>query len=123
MVSRDRDSNGDVEAHIALPLTATPPPLTLDTDGTVRVGGTRVPLDTLVVAFKKGATAEEIVQQYPSLALADVYAALAYYLQPAVDAYLRQREQDAAETRQAIESAFPPDGIRARVLARHERQG
>ena len=31
-------------------------------------------------AFKEGLTAEEIVQQYPSLTLADAYAAITYYL-------------------------------------------
>lgn len=125
MASGYCDCSGTIAVYMALPLTATPPPLTLDADGTVRVGGTRVPLDTLVVAFKEGATAEEIVQRYPSLALADAYAALAYYLQhqPAVDAYLRQREQHAAEVRREIEARFPPDGIRARLLARRERQG
>lgn len=54
------------------------------------VGGTRVTLDTLVAAFDAGATAEEIAQQYPSVALADVYAVIAYYLlhQPEIQAYL-----------------------------------
>ena len=42
-----------------------PLPLTMDTDGVVRVGGTRVTLDTIIYAFLDGATAEEIVQQYP----------------------------------------------------------
>ena len=48
------------------------PPLQLDPDGVVRVGGTRVTLDSMVNAFRNGANAEEIVQQFPSLALADV---------------------------------------------------
>jgi uncharacterized protein (DUF433 family) len=48
-------------------------PLEVDQDGTVRVGKTRVTLDTVIAAFTEGATAEEIVQQYPSLQLADVY--------------------------------------------------
>lgn len=33
-----------------------------DADGVVRVGGTRVTLDTIVFAFEEGATAEEITQ-------------------------------------------------------------
>ena len=52
-------------------------PLQTDADGVIRVGGTRVTLETVVEAFQQGATAEEIVQQYPSLALAEVYAVLA----------------------------------------------
>ncbi len=42
-------------------------PLKVDKDDVVRVGGTRVTLDTVVTAFQAGATADEIVQQYPSL--------------------------------------------------------
>jgi uncharacterized protein (DUF433 family) len=38
----------------------------MDTDGVMRVGGTRVTLDTLVTIFEQGATAEEIVQRFPS---------------------------------------------------------
>lgn len=48
-------------------------PLASDCDGVVRVRDTRVTLDTVVSAFCDGATPEEIVQQYPSLDLADVY--------------------------------------------------
>jgi hypothetical protein len=36
-------------------------PLQADADGAVRVGKTRVTLDTVVAAFSNGATAEEIV--------------------------------------------------------------
>src|SRR5207244_10008836 len=72
-----------------------PVPLKADNDGVVRVGGTRVTLDTLVAAFTEGATPEEIVQQYPSLNLADVYSVIAYYLRQRTDveAYLQQRQR------------------------------
>ena len=46
-------------------------PLTVDSDGVIRVSGTRVTLDTLAEAFHQGATAVEITQQYPGLSLAD----------------------------------------------------
>jgi uncharacterized protein (DUF433 family) len=45
-------------------------PLKTDIGGVVRVGNTRVTLDTIITTFKEGATAEEIVSQYPSLSLA-----------------------------------------------------
>jgi uncharacterized protein (DUF433 family) len=56
------------------------------------VGKTRVTLDTVVAAFREGATAEEIAQQYPSLTLAATYATIAYYLnhQAEIDTYLRE---------------------------------
>lgn len=95
-------------------------PLRTDADGVVRVGNTRVTLDTLVGAFRDGATAEEIVQQYPSLDLADVYSVIGYYLRrtPEVDAYLQKRKKDAETSRSQNESRFDPSGVRARLIAR-----
>lgn len=105
---------------MSLVIIETPLPLKTDGEGVVRVGNTRVTLDTVVVAFKEGATAEEIVYQYPSLRLADVYAVLGYYLQqqPEVEAYLSQRQQIAAVVRQQNETRFNQQGIRERLLAR-----
>ena len=97
-----------------------PVPVEVDADGVARVGGTRVTLDTIVAAFQEGATAEEIVYQYPSLGLADVYAVISYYLQrrSAVDAYLVRRQQRRAEVRCWNEARSDPRGIRDRLLAR-----
>lgn len=105
---------------MALEIEDTPVPLNSGVDGVVRVGGTRVTLDIVIAAFGRGATAEEIVQKYPSLNLADVYAVLGYYLhhRPQVDAYLRRREEQASEIRRQIEADFDPTGIRERLLAR-----
>jgi uncharacterized protein (DUF433 family) len=96
------------------------PPLNIDAHGVIRVGKTRVTLDTLVEAFNEGATAEEIVQQYPSLQLADVYAAIAYYLrrQEEVAAYLQQRRARAEQVQRENEARHSPIGIRERLLAR-----
>ena len=100
-------------------------PLRTDVDGVVRVGQTRVSLDTVVEAFGDGATAEEIVQQYPSLRLPDVYLALGYYLDhlEEVNAYLLDREQLATSVRQQNEARFDPRGVRQRLLARHPSPG
>jgi uncharacterized protein (DUF433 family) len=100
-------------------------PLETDTDGVIRVGKTRVTLDTIVLAFNDGATAEEIVQQYPSVPLADVYYVIGYYLRRHADieAYLARRQQLARDVRQQNESRFAPTGVRARLLARQAGQG
>lgn len=110
---------------MSLAIVTEPLPLMTDADGVVRVGRTRVTLDTVVAAFQDGATAEEIVQQYPSLQLADVYAVIGYYLrkQPEVDAYLRQRQQQADEIRRQNEARFDPAGVRDRLLARRPQHG
>jgi uncharacterized protein (DUF433 family) len=57
-----------------------PVPLVSGANGVIRVAGTRVTLDTVAHAFERGATAEEIAQQYPALPLADVYSVLGYLL-------------------------------------------
>jgi uncharacterized protein (DUF433 family) len=44
----------------------------------IRIGGTRVTLDSVVEAFESGAIAEEIVQQHQVLALADACSVIVY---------------------------------------------
>jgi uncharacterized protein (DUF433 family) len=75
-------------------------PLSTDAYGAIRVSGTRVLLDVIIVAFQASATPETIVQQFPSVAL------------------LSQRQIEAARLQYAIETRFNPVGIRARLLAR-----
>ncbi len=58
---------------MSLVIAPEPVPLATNVDGVVLVGGTRVPLATVVGAFNEGSTPEEIVLQYSSLRLADIY--------------------------------------------------
>ncbi len=53
-----------------------PVPLTVSAEDVIRVGGTRVTLDIVIGPFQDGATPKEIVYQYPSLSLADIYAVI-----------------------------------------------
>jgi uncharacterized protein (DUF433 family) len=102
-----------------------PVPLTVDDDRRVfRVSGTRVTLDTVIGAFKRGATPEEIAQDYSEVPLADVYAVIAYYLRhrAEVEDYLERRAREHAELRREIESHPEQQEIRNRLLARM-RQG
>ena len=101
-------------------ITSEPAPLEFTTDGVIRIGKTRVTLDTVIAVFKQGTTAEEIVYRYPSLKLADVYATIAFYLnhQQEVEVYLQQKQQQAQEIRKMNEARFDPQGLRDRLLAR-----
>ena len=101
-----------------------PIPLTVDPGGVIRVGKTRVTLDTVVAVFLEGATAEEITQEYPSLELADVYAVIGYYLRrrSEVEAYLQQRQKQSEEVRKQNEGRFDPQGVRARLLNRQRQR-
>lgn len=107
---------------MSLVVTDQPIPLITDADDVVRVGNTRVTLDTVIAAFREGATPEAITQQYPALALADVYAVISYYLnhRPEIHAYLQHREQTATHIRQENELHLDPDGVRERLLARRQ---
>jgi uncharacterized protein (DUF433 family) len=95
-------------------------PLLKDASGVMRVGGTRVTLETLLRSWNQGASAEEIVVQFPVLKLADVHAVLAHALRhPAeMDAYLKTVEAEEALVRAEVEARFPAEGLRARLLAR-----
>ena len=57
---------------MGLALAKEPVPIDTDLDGTARLSGTRVTLDSVVAAFNTGATAEEIVFQYPTLQLSAI---------------------------------------------------
>ncbi len=81
-------------------------PLTTTEFGTIRVGRSRVSLDSVVCHYKLGATAEQIAHSFPTLDLADIYAVIAYYLanRESVEEYLRQQEAEADALQQQIES-------------------
>ena len=107
---------------MSLVIEAPPVPLRTDEHGVLRVGKTRVPLDTVVCAFNQGASPEEIVMSYPALDLADVYAVVNYYLynRAEVDTYLLQREAEGDRVREENEMRFPQEGIRERLLSRRQ---
>ena len=105
---------------MTLVIEALQPQVSLDADGVARIAGTRVTLETVVTAFKQGATAEEIAQQYDSLKLANVYAVIGLYLQQKeqVDNYLFEAQQHAKAVQRTHEDKHDPQGIRERLLAR-----
>ena len=76
-----------------------------DAAGALRIGRTRVLAELVLRAFQDGATPEAIVQRYPSLSLADAYAAIGYYShhREKMDEYLSLRERQAEEVRGRID--------------------
>ncbi len=102
-----------------LPLEAVSPPLRVDEGGAVRVGTSRISLDLIVEQYENGMTPEDMVRAYDTLQLADVYAVIGYYLRyrDAVQAYLKQRAEEAKALRAKVEAEHPRVG-RAELLAR-----
>jgi uncharacterized protein (DUF433 family) len=99
-------------------------PLRLTEEGTICVASSQVSLDSVVYHYKLGASAEQIAQKFPALDLADVYAAIAYYLshEETVEEYLRQQEAVGDQVQKRIESdpqyQKTSADLRSRILAR-----
>ena len=98
-------------------------PIETNKEGVIRVGNTRVTLETLVSAFNGGSTAEEIVYQFPVLNLADVYAVITYYLRnkDSVEKYLNNRMQLAEQIKRRNQENKNINDIRKRLLARQNQ--
>lgn len=71
--------------------------------GYLYIPGTRVSLDSVVIHFHEGASPEKIVQSFTTLELAQVYGAIAYYLenQAAVDEYIAEGEREIERLRRS----------------------
>jgi uncharacterized protein (DUF433 family) len=98
-------------------------PLESDECGTVRIAGSRVTLDVLASAWQAGETPEQIVDQFPTLRLADVYAVITWMLRHPSDLadYLARAGADAEQIRAQINKAVPQEGLRERLQARTRR--
>lgn len=81
-------------------------PLTQWQNGTIRVIGSRVTLDTIVGCMQMGDTPEEIHEGFPSLTLVQINTIIDWYLNNQVEAdeYLMEQEAEAERIRQEIES-------------------
>ncbi|MCI0390932.1 MAG: DUF433 domain-containing protein [Acidobacteria bacterium] len=96
------------------------PPLVQEDDGTVRIIGSRVTLDTIVGAYKRGDTPQEIEEGFPSLSIRQIYGAIAYYLEheAETEAYLKWRKEEGEAIRREIESDQDTIGFRERLRKR-----
>jgi len=85
-------------------------------DGNFYVVGTRISLDSIVLAFRRGESPETIFQNFELLRLEEVYGAIAYYLanQADIDAYLIRQNEKWAEGRRNAEPL--PAGLRERLM-------
>jgi uncharacterized protein (DUF433 family) len=90
-------------------------------DGNYYVAGTRISLDSIVYAFRRGESPETICQNFELLRLEEVYGGIAYYLanQAEIDAYLIRQNERWAEGRHNSES-LPADVRQKLMRARNE---
>ena|SRR5271165_5452541 len=84
--------------------------------GNYYVAGTRVSLDSIIHAFRRGESAEAICQNFEVLRLEEVYGAITFYLanQRDIDAYLIRQNEKWAEGRRDAE--LLPVDLRERLM-------
>jgi len=101
-------------------LLADPVPICADAAGSLRIGTSRVTLDTLVHHYRDGASPEEIALRFDSLGLPQIHAAIAYYLnhRAELDEYLVQRRERAEAIRREVEVRQGMAPIRERLSTR-----
>jgi uncharacterized protein (DUF433 family) len=100
-------------------------PLREDPAGVLRVGNSRVLLDLVIRAYQRGASPQEIVRMYDTLALGDVFLVIAYYLAhpDEIDEYIHKCDEEAAAIRRQIEASQPPVFNKDELLARAKAKG
>jgi uncharacterized protein (DUF433 family) len=84
-------------------------------EGAYYVAGTRISMDSIVHAFRRGESPETICQNFELLRLEEVYGAIAYYPanQAEIDAYLIRQAERWAEGRRNAEPL--PADLRERL--------
>ena len=85
-------------------------------DGNYYVAGTRISLDSIVHAFRRGESPETICQNFELLRLEEVYGAITYYLANRADsdAYLIRQSEKWAEGKRTAEPL--PANLRERLM-------
>jgi uncharacterized protein (DUF433 family) len=76
-------------------------------DGGYWITGTRISLDSIVYAFKRGAAPESMQRAFPLLTLEEIYGAITFYLahEQEIDAYLAQAEATFEVQARALNAA------------------
>jgi uncharacterized protein (DUF433 family) len=78
-------------------------------EGEYYAARTRVPIGVVVAAWKRGDAPERIVEQFPSLSLADVYGVITYYLdlQREMETHFARLRDEYEREREAARAADP----------------
>jgi uncharacterized protein (DUF433 family) len=78
-------------------------------NGGYYIVATRISLDSVVYSFERGNSPEAIQQSFPVLKLAQIYGAIAFYLdhQPEVRQYLEEKERRLQQSSIPLSEANP----------------
>ena len=96
-------------------------------DGGYWITGTRLSLDSIVYAFKRGVAPESMQRAFPLLTLEEIYGAITFYLahEQEIDTYLAQVEAEfaaQASTLNATARTANPALFQRLEQARHIRE-
>jgi uncharacterized protein (DUF433 family) len=97
-----------------LPLQSDPLPIRMEAPGALRVGDTRVTVESVLQCYLAGDSPEAIQDAFPTLQLADVYTVIGHYLRHRAefDQYLKMYDMKFEYF------ASKQTGLRERLLAR-----
>jgi len=92
-------------------------------NGGLYVEGSRISLDSVVIRFQEGASPERIVQSFPAMKLAQVYGAIAYYLenQQMINEYIAEGQRELERTVPPLSQSNPE--LFARLEAARAKMG
>jgi uncharacterized protein (DUF433 family) len=93
-----------------------------DEHGVMRVGNSRVMLDSVVASFEQGYSPETIQQQYPALSLEEVYGAITWYLANADEVARYLERQNALWAQWRAKAAAHPGPVVQRLRAVREQK-
>jgi uncharacterized protein (DUF433 family) len=89
----------------------------VDEHGAMRIGNSRVMLNSIVAGFEQGHSPETLQQQYPALSLEEVYGAITYYLAHTdeVQTYIKRQDElwEAWHAKSASRSSPVVERLRA----------
>ncbi|HEX6817939.1 MAG TPA: DUF433 domain-containing protein [Ktedonobacterales bacterium] len=96
-------------------------------DGNIYVGPSRVTIDSVVIHWRNGQTPEQIHESFPTVPLANIYGAIAYYLehQDEINEWIREGQEIFERERLADRAARPEwyTMMRARFAEARKRLG
>ena len=97
-----------------------PPPFLPDAHGTLRVGGTRVTLETLLGKYALGDSIEGLHEGFPTVPLSELHAVVCYYLRnrPELDTWLAFKTAEWERIRADDEAAHGGAEWRRMILER-----
>jgi uncharacterized protein (DUF433 family) len=95
-------------------------PLYVDATNDVRIRGSRVLYDLIGHLHNAGDSPESLAENVPTVSLANICGALAYYYnhRDQVDAYVAWRDAEGDKVQAFIESRFPPGDFMERLRER-----